>query len=135
MHVRDGIAASQLVFESAVAIAIAAFLGGEMSDLARLQVHRVYEEDEVLGFGAVGTDVLHGARAHFARDERQILEPIPMTINGILNPVVPRDACADAHVDVVAFVGCHVDFPHVRMQDRPVEISQEQQVGAAADVE
>ena len=58
-----------------------------------------------------------------------------MAVDGILYPVVPRDASRDAHVDVVAFVGRHVDLLHPRVEYRPAEIVKEQQVGAAADVE
>ena len=135
VYVCDGIASAEFVLEDAVAIAVVAFLVGEMSDGAGLEVHGIYEEDEVLGLAAVSPYVLHGSGSHLAGDGGEVLEAVPVAVNGVLHPVVPDDACADAHIDIVTFVGRDGDVPHGGMQDGAGVVAEEEQVTASADVE
>ncbi|MOA13104.1 hypothetical protein D3C78_1331380 [compost metagenome] len=77
------------MLEDAVAIAELAVGGLDALHLARLPVECLYIGAEVGQLDAVGADVLHRGGTDSARDQRQILQPMPTLLQGVAHQLVP----------------------------------------------
>ena len=122
-----------LVLEAALTISIAAVFVRELHHIAGSNLHSLNFRNQVLGFSAVCSDVLHRTCAHFARYKREILCSMPSFFYGISHDVVPCFArtAAQPHLTFAFF---HYLAPHYcRMKHKSGEVAGEQKIASAAD--
>ena len=83
-----------LVLEPALAIAVVAILVIEHHYPARSNLHGFHLIYNILRFHAIGSDVLHGTRSHFARDNAQVLGTMIAMLHGVSHHIVEHLATA-----------------------------------------
>ena len=85
------------MLKAALAVAVLA-VGIAEADLAsRANLYSLNRDDEIFHLSSVGTDVLHGACSHLARNDREVLCSMPARFYGQCHDVVPGLARADAY--------------------------------------
>ena len=77
VHRSDDELAFQLVFENTFAVAETTFFFAENLGFSRFQFKGFALQEAVFQFYTVCTNVLHGCRAHFSGNVRQILHTMP----------------------------------------------------------
>ena len=83
-----------LVLELALAIAVVAILVIEHHYPARSNLHDFHLIYNILRFHAIGSDVLHGTRSHFARNDAQVLGTMIAMLHGVSHHIVEHLATA-----------------------------------------
>ncbi len=121
------------MFEYAVAIGETTLLGREDSVFAPLGIEQMHAGYDILGLGAVCAYVLHGGRAHGARDERQILRAPQPALHAPRHEVVPLHGGSRLDRHRLVILREDVYAANVGFEQRAVEITREQYVIAAAE--
>ena len=120
------------MLETAVAISITTFLVGELNDASCGYLNSLHLIYKVLRLHAIGSDVLHSTRTHFARDERQILRTIPSFLHAIRHNVVPSLARTATKHNIAVSLFCGFASLYGRMKHDAREVACEQKIAALA---
>ncbi len=121
------------MFEYAVAIGETTLLGREDSVFAPLGIEQMHAGYDILGLGSVCAYVLHGGRAHGARDERQILRAPQPALHAPRHEVIPLHGSSRLDRHRLVILREDVYAANVGFEQRAVEITREQYVIAAAE--
>ena len=131
----DDVLASEFAFEDAVAIAVAALGVCEHSFASIGHIQRTYLGDDILGFHAVRTDILHSRRADLARDITQILHAGEPHVAKLGDKIIKHKSVLGFYPHVLGVLFCGTRTAHRRVQDHAVEVAGEEQVAARTDVQ
>lgn len=123
------------MLEDAVAVGEFAVFGSDFKRFAVADVDAFDHVDGVFGFCSVCSDVLDGRCAYGAGYAREVFEAVPASFDAEVYEVIPNDAGAGFDESCVFVVFWDVDVFDVGVERDAVEVFEEEQVAAAADVE
>ena len=104
---------------------------GEDTLFEGLDIEGIDAINDILGFYAIGADVLHGRCTYFTRDEAEFLQTAVPHIGQLSNHIVEPQA-------VLGFYGVVIEElrpRHTRMEDDSVKVLREKEVRALAYME
>ena len=117
--------------EEALPITEGTFGSGEAPALAGLLVDGRHRIDPLAGFHPIGADVLPGGRAHPARNQCQVFQPVVALLQRPAHRVVPDFAGGYVQPHRVALLFDHVPATRAHQQHGFVQVTRQQQVAAA----
>ena len=118
--------------EEALPIAEGTLGSGEAPALAGLQMDGRDRIDPFAGLHAIGADVLPGGRAHSARNQCQVFQPVVALVQRPAHRVVPDLARGHVQPHRVALLVNHLPAARAHQQHGFVQVTRQQQVAAAA---
>ena len=124
---------TEFVFEDTVAIAVTALLVGESVRFASSDFDRIDADNDIFGFHAIGTDILHRRGSHLTGNMAKVLQAAEPHIDNLLNEFVQDQARLGFDVHVVGVLVQSTCAAHTGMKENAIEIFGKEQIGACTD--